>query len=164
MAVHNACVLSTLLHGSESWALYSTQENRLNAVHVRCLRHIIGISRRDRVPDTEVFSRAKSVSLVTPVTLLRQRRLRWLGHVRPTDDGRLPKDILYGELATPVRRMDDGRRPKDILYGELATYVGWMMEDLQNTSCTESCSPEREPQDALQGRVQARLESTQHGH
>ena len=31
-------------------------------------------------------------------TLLRQRRLRWLGHVRRMEDGRIPKDILYSEL------------------------------------------------------------------
>ena len=30
--------------------------------------------------------------------ILRQRRLRWLGHVRRMKDGRIPKDILYGEL------------------------------------------------------------------
>ena len=32
--------------------------------------------------------------------MLSQRRLRWLGHVYRMEDGRLPKDILYGELAT----------------------------------------------------------------
>ena len=30
---------------------------------------------------------------------VRQRILRWLGHVRRMDDGRIPKYILYGELA-----------------------------------------------------------------
>lgn len=36
--------------------------------------------------------------------MLCQRRLRWLGHVYRLDDGRIPKDIMYGELAV-------GRRP-----------------------------------------------------
>ena len=35
--------------------------------------------------------------------LLTNRRLRWLGHVTRMHDGRLPKDILYGELATESR-------------------------------------------------------------
>lgn len=34
---------------------------------------------------------------------LTQRRLRWLGHVCRMDDGRIPKDVLYGELATGSR-------------------------------------------------------------
>ena len=33
-------------------------------------------------------------------TLLRQRRLHWLGHVHHMEDGRIPKGILYGELTT----------------------------------------------------------------
>ena len=37
-------------------------------------------------------------------TLLRQRRLRWLGHTHKMADGRIPKDLLYGELATALRR------------------------------------------------------------
>ena len=36
-------------------------------------------------------------------TILRQRRLRWLGIVRRMEDGRIPKDILYGELSNGQR-------------------------------------------------------------
>ena len=37
-------------------------------------------------------------------TLLKQRRMRWLGHVLRMDNGRIPKYLLYGELA-------QGKRP-----------------------------------------------------
>ena len=100
MAVYSACVLSTLLYGSETWTTYSRQEKRLNSFHLRSLRRILGISWQDKVTNTEVLSRA---DLPTMYTLLRQRRLRWLGHVHRMEDGRIPKDILYGELATGKR-------------------------------------------------------------
>ena len=40
-------------------------------------------------------------------TLLRQRRLRWLGHVHRMEDGRITKNTHYGQLATDNR--DTGR-------------------------------------------------------
>ena len=43
MCVYQACVLSTLLYGSESWTTYARQERRLNAFHIRCLRHLLHI-------------------------------------------------------------------------------------------------------------------------
>ena len=68
---------------------------------MRSLRRILGISWQDKVPNTKVLSRA---GLPSMFTLLRQRRLRWLGHVHRMLDGRIPKDLLYGELATGSRR------------------------------------------------------------
>ena len=81
--------------------MYARQEKRLNTFHMRSLRRILGISWQDKVPNTEVLSRA---GLPSMSTLLRQRRLRWLGHVHRMPDGRIPKDLLYGELATGSRR------------------------------------------------------------
>ena len=90
------------MSGSETWTTYARQEKRLNSFHLRSIRRILGISWQDRVSNTEVLSRANLPSMFT---LLRQRRLRWLGHVNRMEDGRIPKDILYGELAS-------GRRSK----------------------------------------------------
>ncbi|XP_052673517.1 uncharacterized protein LOC128155711 [Crassostrea angulata] len=130
MAVYNACIISTLLYGSESWTTYSRQERRLNAFHLRCLRRILGISWQDKVPNTEVLSRANLPSMFT---MLRQRRLRWLGHVRRMDDGRIPKDILYGELRSGKR--STGRpqlRFKDVVKRDMKTLDIYMRswEDL----------------------------------
>ncbi|XP_036407648.1 uncharacterized protein LOC118793535 [Megalops cyprinoides] len=100
MAVYDTCVISTLLYGNESWTTYARQERRLNTFHLRGIRHILGISWQDGVPNAEVLSRADPASMFT---LLRQRRLGWLGHVHCMEDGRIPKDILYGELASGTR-------------------------------------------------------------
>ena len=100
MRVYQACVLSTLLYGSEAWTLYSRQEHKLNAFHLRCLRRLLGITWRDRVTNIDVLAKAGMPSMFA---ILTQRRLRWLGHVSRMEDGRIPKDLLFGELATGTR-------------------------------------------------------------
>lgn len=100
LKVYQACVLSTLLYGAESWTTYATQENRLECFHLRNLRRILNIHWQDKITNTEVLERAKILSIHT---LLTQRRLRWLGHVHRMQDGRIPKDVLYGELAAGKR-------------------------------------------------------------
>ena len=100
MAVYSACIISILLYGSESWITYSRQERRLHAFHMRNLRRILNIKWQDRVTNEEVLKQAQMSSLYT---MLRQRRLRWLGHVYRMADGRVPKDLLYGQLATGTR-------------------------------------------------------------
>ena len=42
MSVYKACVISTLLYGSESWTTFSSQERKLQVFHLRCLRRILG--------------------------------------------------------------------------------------------------------------------------
>ena len=112
MAVYNACVTSTLLYGSDTWTTYAGQERRLNTFHLRSIRCVLEISWQDKLTNADVLSRA---GLPTMYTLFRQGRLRWLCHVRRMEDGRIPKDILYGELA--LGRRTTGRphlRYKDV--------------------------------------------------
>merc|ERR1711973_1031012 len=48
VAVYRACIVSTLLYGSESWTTYARQEKRLNTFHMRCLRRILSITWSDK--------------------------------------------------------------------------------------------------------------------
>ena len=54
------------------------------------LRHILGITRTDRVPNTEFLTHAENQSIFT---ILMQRLHRWLGHVHGIADGKIPKDL-----------------------------------------------------------------------
>ena len=64
------------MYGSDSWTLLYRQERRLNSFHMSCLRRIIDISWRDEVTNNTVLKRA---GIQTMFTLLKQRRVRWLG-------------------------------------------------------------------------------------
>ena len=100
MAVYNACILSTLLHGSEIWTMYTHQEKRLNTFHLRSLQCILGISWQDKVTNTDILS---CTGLPTIYPLLRQHWLHWLGNVCCMEDGQIPKDVLHGELTSGQR-------------------------------------------------------------
>ena len=74
---------------------------------MRCLRLILGITWKDKVTNNELEVLIKAV-IPSMYTLLRQRTLRWLGHIYSMDHGRIPKDLLY-ELAKGKRLVG---RPK----------------------------------------------------
>ena len=67
---------------------------------VGLLSVILSIRWQDKIPNTVVLERAGLPSIFM---LLSQRRLCWLGHVRRMADGRIPKDLLYGELSRGAR-------------------------------------------------------------
>ena len=100
IAAYQACVLNTLMFGSEYWTLYSRQEQRLNTFHLRCIRRILSISWQQHITNDEVLKRAGIPSMFC---ILAKRRPRWLDHVARMEDERIPKDMLYDELATGSR-------------------------------------------------------------
>ena len=104
--VYNTCVVSTLLYGSESWTTYSTQEYKLHVIHMRSLRRILGVSWKEKFTNSQVL---------TIHTLLRQRRLRWIGHVHRMEDGRIRIDLFDDELADGKRNVSRSKlRFKDV--------------------------------------------------
>ena len=63
--VYKACVISTLLYGSESWTMHADQEKRLNVFHMCCLRRILGITWQDKVANKVMLEKAGIPSLYT---------------------------------------------------------------------------------------------------
>ena len=87
---------SSLLYCSETWTTYARNIKRLNSFHMRCLRKW-----QDKIPDTEVLKRSGLTYLGTMIT---QKRLRWLGHVKWMDDSHTPKTILFSEACDGSRK------------------------------------------------------------
>ena len=117
LAVCRAVVMTSLLYGCETWALYRKQLKTLDQFHLRCLRKIMGISWEDRVPNTEVLHRANMPGVEA---LIIKAQLRWVGHVVRMDDTRLPKMIFFSELASGTRNTGHSlKRFKDCLKASL---------------------------------------------
>ena len=98
--VYDACVRSVLLYGSEGWPMTDRVQAIVTSCDRRIVRYMAVVSLRDRVRSEEV---ARRCGVDEVETVMRERRLRWFGHVRRREED------------NPVRRvMDlevDGRRP-----------------------------------------------------
>jgi len=98
--VYRAVVMSTLLYGSETWAVKSPSIRRLEGFHNRCVRVIMGVSKtrqwKERITSRELagwFGITENMA-----DIIRKHRCRWLGHLVRMDNSRIPKQLLFGEL------------------------------------------------------------------
>ena len=144
--VYQAAVISTLLYGSESWTLYRRHIRKLNGFHMRCLRRILHLKWQDRVPDTEVLERCNIQGIEA---MLMRSQFRWSGHVLRMADNRIPKQLLYGQLANAKRNPGGQRkRYKDQLKANFRAcgmdYQNWealaMNRDSWRRLCYEATS------------------------
>jgi hypothetical protein len=100
LQVYRAAVLAALLYGCETWVISQRLFAKLEAVQWRCLRCMLHIKWHDMVPNVEVLRRA-GCELVE--TVVRTRRLQWLGHVTRMERHRIPRRLLFGELDSGSR-------------------------------------------------------------
>ena len=105
-------VLPALLYSAETYTLYREHIRRLEAVQQRHLRRIMKIKWSDYVSNVEVLRRAGLDSVEAVLTTM---QLRWTGHVVRMEDDRIPKQLLYGELAEGKRKVGGQKlRYKDV--------------------------------------------------
>ena len=82
-------VCSTFTHGSEAWTLTPPIMRSVNGFNSRCLHRISGRSYRDEAT-TPRFNLPRAI---------RQRRMRWLGHILRMPDNRLVRRAVVGLAA-----------------------------------------------------------------
>ena len=90
--MYPALVVSVLLYGSEAWATTLADRRRLDVFDMRCQRCLIRVLWQQHISNHSIRERTKQS---TASSLLRQRRLRWFGHLH-----RMPSSL-------PARRVHD---------------------------------------------------------
>ena len=65
-------------------------------LHITDGRGVLGISWKDRITNVEVRTRTGQQTMDN---ILRERRLRWLGHVFRMDHKRIPQQALYWQVS-----------------------------------------------------------------
>ena len=99
--IYVACVRSTMVYGSETWAVTAEQMMRMERAERRMMRWMCGVSLKDRVSTVELRRRIG----VEPLSdVLRRGRLRWFGHVLRKDDGDWVKKVMEYEVDGVRRR------------------------------------------------------------
>ena len=81
--VYKACVCRVLTYGAETWAMKAGVFLRLRATERRMLRMICRVRLKDMVESTVIASRMGVDDLEEH---LRQKRLRWFGHIARRDE------------------------------------------------------------------------------
>ena len=75
--VYGACVRSSMIYGSETWAVNAEQEAKLERVEMRMVRWMCGVSLREKT-NAEL---RESMGIEKISDVMRRSRLRWMVHV-----------------------------------------------------------------------------------
>ena len=104
LSVYKAAGRSVLFYAVETWPLKALHLHDLEVFDHRCLRKILRIRYSDRISNVDV--RHRCCNIEPAAMIVKQRRLRWLGHVLRRPNDRIIKQVL---LAVPLP--DWRRRP-----------------------------------------------------
>jgi len=100
-------VMATMLYSAELCPLTIKHMKTLEAAHHKFQRRLLGIKWYDRVSNVEVRKRTGTAKLEE---LIKERRLRWLVHVRRMEDCRIPNQREQETRKTPEKMA--GHHPK----------------------------------------------------
>jgi len=76
-------VQCSMLHGSETWPVRKENEVALQQAGMRMVRWMCGVKLQDRVPSKGLRERLRLDDIIS---VLKQNRLQWYGHVLRKED------------------------------------------------------------------------------
>lgn len=110
LTVYNTIFRPILTYGSESWILTRQQKSKLQAVEMKYLRAVKGVTRRDRIRNASIREQLKVESTLE---FIDRQHLKWFGHMVRMDKDRQVKRVWQARTARkrsrgrPRRKWDD---------------------------------------------------------
>ena len=106
-------VMSIFLYACESWTLTADTERRIQAMDMRCLRKLLGITYRDHISNEEVLNRTwQDIGPYEDLlTTVKRCKLKWYRCI--TRSSGLAKTILQGTVQGGRRRGRQKKRWED---------------------------------------------------
>ena len=105
--------MSIFLYACEYWTLTADTERRIQAMEMRCLRKLLGITYRVHISNEELRNRTRQA--IGPqediLTTVKRRKLKWYGHIKRSSG--LAKTILQGTVQEERRRSREKKRWED---------------------------------------------------
>ena len=77
--LYNALLVPRSTYASETRTLRSSETRRLKVFGMRCLRAILGVTRRERLKNEHIRKSLQMKNTITEV--VKQKRLKWFSHV-----------------------------------------------------------------------------------
>ena len=128
--VYDACVRSVMLYGAETWPLTQRLERVIVSTDRRMLRYMAGVRLQDHTMSEEV---ARRCGLRQISDVMRERRLRWYGHVKRRDEGEA--------LAIARDWTVEGRRPRG---RPRKTWIDNVKDDMRALNLTDDMTEDRQ--------------------
>jgi hypothetical protein len=119
LKVYQAAVRTILLYGCETWPLRVEDERRLMVFDHWCLRIILRVRYFDMVSNESIRNRCHIKSLTITI---KEKRLRWFGHVLRKPPEEITKQVLFAE---PISSWNRKRG------GQILTWSDRMKKDLE---------------------------------
>ena len=101
--LYKACVMSTLLYGSECWRMTESDLQKLSTFHTKSLRCILRIFWPNKISNKELLQRCRQEDMKE---ILLKRRWKWIGHTLRKEPDHIAKIALHW---TPEGKRKRGR-------------------------------------------------------
>ena len=90
-SIYTTILKPILTYGAECWSLTKKTSSRLQAAEMKVLRTIRGVTRMDRLRNEQI---RLDLSVKPLLREIEESKLRWYGHTKRMDDGRMAKRYL----------------------------------------------------------------------